>query len=277
MTLSAYFHAQKITLFAALPADLPPILKPRLMERVPGAQTVIFAALPYYVEEDCSNLAMFARARDYHAFAAQLSAGAVALLRENHPGCNAEGFADHSPYAEGVGAAMAGIGVLGDNGLLITKKYSSYVFIWELVTSLTMESLAAEGIPFGDGEAKRCSHCGACAHQCPGGCIGSGRTTCLSAISQKKGDLSPEEKQLLKSAPYAWGCDVCQEACPYTAAARAANTLETEIPYFREKRMRRLTVEKVHAMPEEEYVSFAFGWRKKDVMLRNLTLRGGDR
>jgi len=274
MTLSDYFLSEGISTFASLPADAPPIVKPRLMARVDSARTAVFAAIPYYAEGGASNLAMFARGRDYHALAQRLAREASALLAERHPGCAAAGFADHSPYDEVAGAAMAGLGVIGDNGLLITERYSSYVFIFALITSLTAEELDAEEIPRGKGEIRLCAHCGACAAACPGGCIGAGRASCLSAISQKKGELSEAEAAMLRAAPCAWGCDACQEACPHTAAARAAGTLDGAVPYFREARITHLTADAVRAMPDEEYQSYAFGWRRKEIMIRNLEIQG---
>ncbi len=275
MTLSEYLRGSGISLCAFLPADVPPITKPRLLERVPQAKSVLFAAIPYYVGGEAdANLAMFARPRDYHGYAAALTEDCRRILAQRHPGACAAGFADHSPYAEVRGAAMAGLGVIGDNGLLITEAYSSYVFIFELVTSLTPAEMAAEGIPAGGGEIRTCEHCGACGRACPGGCRGDERTRCLSAISQKKAALTEEEAELLRRAPHAWGCDVCQEICPHTARARAAGTLETPVIWFREERIPRLRTEDVTDMPEEAYAARAFGWRKKEIMLRNLRLRG---
>ena len=274
MILRDYLHQCGIIHFACLPADAPPILKPRLLAQIPRAESVLFAALPYYVHgETDADLAMFARSRDYHRFAALLTEECRNILTQAYPACAAVGFADHSPYSEVRGAAMAGLGVIGDHGLLITKGHASYVFIYELLTSLTLAQMEAQGIPRGDGSIRTCEHCGACTAACPGGCRDGDRRLCLSAISQKKAALSTEEEVLLRHASYAWGCDICQEVCPHTARARAAGTLETEIPFFREERIIRLSEEEVNAMPEDAYTSRAFGWRKKEIMLRNLRLR----
>ena len=129
MTLAEYFREQYIFLFSSLDAKSVPVVRPRLLAPVSDARSVVFAAIPYFVKEEASNLAMFARARDYHAYSAALGAGAASVLHERHPGCAVSGFADHSPYSEVQGAAMAGIGVMGENGLLITKPYSSFVFL----------------------------------------------------------------------------------------------------------------------------------------------------
>ena len=278
MTLAEYFREQYIFLFSSLDAKSVPVVRPRLLAPVSDARSVVFAAIPYFVKEEASNLAMFARARDYHAYSAALGAGAASVLHERHPGCAVSGFADHSPYSEVQGAAMAGIGVMGENGLLITKPYSSFVFLFDLVTSLTQEELESEGIPRGSGEIHTCRRCGRCRSACPGGCIGEDsdeRALCASAVSQKKGELSPQEIDILLASEYAWGCDTCQNVCPYTAEALRAGTIESRIPFFREGRIGILTEQQIRAMTEEEYRAYAFGWRKKDVMLRNLRLREG--
>ena len=270
MRLHDYFISAGVELFACLPADTLPVIHPHLLRALPDVRTVVFAAIPYYVSDESSNLAMFARGRDYHAFARTLGDGAAAILQNSHPQAKAAAFADHSPYNEVIGAAMAGLGVIGDNGLLITERYSSFVFLFELLTTLTPAEMEAEGIPCGDGVIRHCEHCGACGAACPGGCIGRDRTTCLSAIGQKKGKWGEEELRLFRTGEYAWGCDVCQTACPHTKRAIQAHTIDTPIPYFRENRLSTLTPDTVEAMDNDTYAAYAFGWRPKETMLRNL-------
>lgn len=270
MLLRDYFISQGLELFSYVPADALPVIHPHLLRALPDVDTVLFAAIPYYVSDESSNLAMFARGRDYHAFARTLGEGASAVLRRNHPQANTAAFADHSPYNEVTGAAMAGLGMIGDHGLLITERYSSFVFIFELLTTLTPAEMEAEGIPRGEGTVRFCEHCGACRTACPGGCIGRDRTTCLSAIGQKKGEWSEEELRLFRIGEYVWGCDVCQTACPHTKKAIQAHTIDTPVPYFRENRLSVLRAEAVEEMGDDTYTAYAFGWRPKEVMLRNL-------
>lgn len=271
MTLRDYFTKEGITLFAAMPFAALPLRLPRLLSSFSNPVSVVFAAVPYYLEGE-GNLARFARVRDYHAYAKSLGDGAVALLKERCPGMQAAAFADHSPFDEVRAAALAGLGLLGDNGLLITERYSSFVFLFALVTDRPLSFLLAEGIPEGPGVIKECAHCGACEKACPGGCIGGSRETCLSAITQKKGSLTETETALLKNAPFAWGCDICAEVCPHTKKARAAGTLETPIPYFKEHTLPRLSVRDVEVMTEDEYRSYPFGWRPKTTLIRNLSI-----
>ncbi len=273
-TLAEFFCAEKITLFSHLPIESVPQRVPRLLSDFPAPRTVVFAAIPYWTADvPGANLARFARVRDYHAFAAGLGAGAAACLGQRYPAARIRAFADHSPFDEVLGAAAAGIGILGDHRLLITEPYSSYVFLFTLVTDLPSAAVTAEGIPEGCGEVRTCEHCGACRRACPGGCTGDDRTSCASAISQKKGELTEREMEILRKSPAAWGCDACADACPHTKAARSAGTIGTEIPYFRDHVLLKITPADVAAMSEEQYKSYAFGWRKKDVLTRNLTIR----
>lgn len=272
MLLRDYFHSAGIDGIGYLPADSLPVIHPHLLRSLPDVRTVLFAAIPYHVSGETSNLAMFARGRDYHAFARALGEGASAILQMNHPNARSAAFADHSPYNEVAGAAMAGLGVIGDHGLLITERYSSFIFIFEFLTTLSPSEMEAEGIPQGDGIIRHCEHCGACTVACPGGCIGQDRSTCLSAIGQKKGELSEEEIRLFRSGKYVWGCDVCASVCPHTKRAAQAGTIDTPIPYFRENRLSKLTPEAVQSMDEKAYAAYAFGWRPKETMLRNLRI-----
>ena len=272
MLLRDYFHSAGIDGIGYLPADSLPVIHPHLLRSLPDVRTVLFAAIPYHVSGETSNLAMFARGRDYHAFARALGEGASAILQMNHPNARSAAFADHSPYNEVAGAAMAGLGVIGDHGLLITERYSSFIFIFEFLTTLSPSEMEAEGIPQRDGVIRHCEHCGACAAACPGGCIGRDRSTCLSAIGQKKGELSEEEIRLFRSGKYVWGCDVCASVCPHTKRAMQVGTIDTPIPYFKENRLLKLTPETVKSMDKETYAAYAFGWRPKDVMLRNLRI-----
>ncbi len=267
MTLREYFEAEGVVLTASLPLEDVPVRLPRLLASVRAPRSVVFAAIPYAAAVPPANLARFARVRDYHAYAASLGEGAVACLRVRYPDLSAAAFADHSPFDEVTGAALAGLGILGDHGLLITKPYSSFVFLFSLVTDLPLAALDAEDIPRGTGEIRFCEHCGACRDACPGSCIGRDRTTCVSAVTQKKADLTEAEEALLRRARTVWGCDVCQNVCPHTKAARP-----TEIPYFKDHVLGTLTADTVCAMTEEEYRTYAFGWRPREVLLRNLAL-----
>ena len=264
-----------ISAFAALPVSRLKITKPYLLRDFSPDAYALFTAIPYYVDEP-SNLASFAAVPDYHAFADALFFSVSDYIKRKYSK-SAEGFADHSPFDEVHGAASCGLGVIGDHGLLITKAHSSFVTVAELVTELTGKELMAEGVPVlpEPMPIAQCGHCGACAAACPTGAIGRhDKTSCLSCVTQKKGELTDDERAVLRRSPYVWGCDACQLACPYTKAAREVGTLETGIPYFRDRHIDEMTEKYMNAMTDEDYAKYTFSWRKRDVMLRNIRLKG---
>lgn len=278
-TLAGYFAEEGIKLFAACPAQSCSVTKEYLMKDVWKCGSVLFVLVPYFTQPRPDGLpasrrlplSAYASVYDYHAYMKSLLGGAVAILDEKYPGSVNAGFADHSPVDERQGAATAGLGVLGKNGLLISKQYSSFVFIGEIITTLGEDELLREGVRTQCTTPEECIGCGRCAEACPGKCIGCGRGTCISAVTQKKGELTEDEKNLLRRGGSVWGCDACQIACPYTAAAMAAGTLETNIPYFRDS-ARAYTRRDIETMSDEEYRLYPFSWRKREVLLRNIDI-----
>ena len=165
-----------------------------------------------------------------------------------------------SPINERDAAAMAGLGIIGDKGMLITEKYSSYVFLGEIITDIPT---TASPSPI-----ERCIGCGACKKACPMDKIG----VCLSSLTQKKGILTPDEEQAILSFGSAWGCDICQEVCPYTKRAMESGTIYTSIEYFQKELIPLLKREDIDKMSDTEFSQRAYSWRGKAVISRNLTL-----
>ena len=185
-------------------------------------------------------------------------------LRERFPGEKFAGFADHSPIDERDAAARAGLGIIGRNGMLITNPYSSYVFLGELITT--------KAVPCAAQEIGYCEDCGACRRACPMEAIG----TCLSALTQKKGALTDAEAETIRRYGSVWGCDICGEVCPHTRRALREGTIYSEIPFFSEQTVSRLTLAGLDAMDDEAFSARAFAWRGRETVQRNLLLFGTD-
>ena len=261
----------------AIPLSFCRVQKPYLLERagIPGTGTAVFFALPYLVAADAvsreRNLSLYAVPRDYHGYVRELEDTLLPALREAYPVRRFALFADHSPIAEVEAAAKAGLGVLGLNGLLITPDYGSFVFLCEIITDADYTAVTGRDMPNFPADPPLCERCGACLAACPAGCCGGDRTGCLSALTQKKGALTPDEGKAIQGGGLLWGCDTCQLACPHNQAVIAAGR-NTPIPYFLEHRLPRLSTAALDTMSDGEFASRAYAWRGRAVIRRNASL-----
>lgn len=269
MSIKELFLANYIDNFMAIPLSKCKITKDYLLKDFTKNASVIFITIPYNVGVE-SNLASFAAVPDYHIFANNLFAE-ISNYITNKFNVLSKGFADHSPFDEIYMAASCGLGIIGDNGLLITNDFGTYICIGELVCELSLEKLESEGIPTIENtlDIKNCEHCGACQKACPANAINN-KNNCISSVSQKKQDLTKEEIELIKNSEYIWGCDVCQKVCPHSQ-----NVKLTPIPYFHENVINKMTHDKLSIMSDEEYKKYTFSWRKKEIMERNLNINEG--
>ena len=258
-----------IEYYAMLPFSECRVMRPYLYEREAGflPQSVLVFCVPYYNGKP-KNMSAYAAGYDYHRFMKTLLASLISSWQESYPQNRFLGFSDHSPIDERHAAARAGLGVMGKNGLLITEKYSSYVFIGEVLTDLAPSFFKMSPL----GPALRCADCGLCCSACPTKALTDGDAACLSAITQKKGALTPDEEAVLRQNGSIWGCDRCQEVCPYTKKALHAGSIYTPIPYFQMGTLSCLTAALLDNMPDEEFSRRAFSWRGKELLYRNLSL-----
>ena len=272
-SLDAVFASDSITQYAAIPFSACRVTLPRLLERDPFfiPRTVLLYLVPYYAGPT-ENVSLYAASRDYHLFFKSFGEKLIGYLKSVFPGGGFCSYGDHSPINECDAAAKAGLGVIGRNGLLINSVYASLVFIGDVVTDVSPEEfpLCREPQP-----VAFCENCGACAAACPTGILSGNGSLCLSAVTQKKGELTPEEKELLLAHGSAWGCDLCQIACPHVRRAIKSGDALTPIAFFQSDRTPRLTYDLVANMPEADFKSRAYAWRGRKTLLRNLALLEG--
>lgn len=267
-TVKSLLAAEGIRLVAPLSLADCTVQKPYLLTRAGiSTGTAILFAVPYYTthcDHSARNISAYAVSADYHGFFAALFQQILPALRAAFPKHRFAGFTDHSPIAEPEAAVRAGLGFFGCNHLFLTKEHSSYVFLGEIVTDAIL--------PAPKGEITVCPGCNACQRACP---VALDIPNCLSALTQKKGELTATEAKALRAHGIAWGCDRCQEACPVTLSAKRDGTLYSDIPYFNDTAIPHLTAEAVAAMSEEEFAARAYSWRGRSVILRNLYLLEG--
>lgn len=264
-TVKGILAAEGIDCVAHLPLAACRVTRSYLLERAGIADgTVFIFAVPYYTdscEHPDRNISAYAVSRDYHAYFSALFERVLPQLRQAFAGHTFCGFADHSPIDEVGAAVAAGLGSVGRNHLFLTPRHGSYVFLGEIVTDALLPAAACT--------PPTCEGCNACLKACP---VGLDSTRCLSALTQKKGELSEDEQRALLAHGLAWGCDICQEVCPVNRRAKSSGSLYTTVDFFKKSATPVLTSDAVEAMTDEEFAARAFAWRGRAVILRNLKM-----
>jgi epoxyqueuosine reductase len=183
-----------------------------------GVRSVLMLGLPYATDKPrpvASGQGRISRyawgERDYHDVIHERLAQLVAWLKQQVPGAQARGVVDTAPLLEREFAQLAGLGWIGKHTLLINKPAGSYFFLAALLTD--QELVPDE--PFG---ADHCGTCRACLDACPTQAFPQpyvlDATRCISYLTIELRDSIPQD---LRPGIGDWlfGCDVCQEVCPW--------------------------------------------------------------
>ena len=225
-----------------------------------GYRTLIVAVFPYYCAGENELFSKYCTVYDYHKVVKDEFDRIFAPL-----GVEYLSFTDISPFREKQLAESLGLGEIGEHNLLLTEKYGSFVFLGEV--------LLKEELPEKTGSfPKLCTHCGNCKKACPTNALENGfeRGKCLSFLSQKK-QLTDEEEALYVKSKLAWGCDICQFACPVNQKVQ-----KTPIDAFKQASLT-LTKEEILALSEEEfqakYQDYAFAYKGIEILRRNVRLQ----
>lgn len=187
---------------------------------VTGARSVIVLLFNYFPEREITSESVFkiskyAYGNDYHeVIKKKLNILCDELIRIDNKAV-ARGFVDSAPVLERAWATRAGLGWIGKNSMLITRKKGSFFFLAEIITSLEPEY----DQPFG---GNYCGDCSRCLDACPTraiiapGVVDARR--CISFLTiENKGEIPENFKGNFDN--WIFGCDVCQDVCPWNRFA----------------------------------------------------------
>ena len=187
-------------------------------ERYPWAQSTVVILVPYapqrpHAPDDALShfVSRYAQGDDYHDVLDRI----LRRFEEAMPGVKSWRYVDTGPLSDRSLAAQAGLGWIGKNGMLISEQDGSWFFIGVLLTALEND-IPAESV------SDRCGTCTRCLDACPTNAILPDRTIasslCIShATIEQRGPLDTSVAERL--AGNAFGCDICQEVCPWNGRA----------------------------------------------------------
>ncbi len=164
-------------------------------------------------------------------------------------------FVDTGMLMERELAVKAGLGYFSKNTNIINEKFGSSFFIGYIMVDKELDVKTNQ-------VQNNCGSCTICADNCPTGAINGDYTInhhkCLSYITQKKEELSQEEKLFIENNVY--GCDVCLKVCPKNKNNLYYKKEEIEFSDF---------INNTQKTFKEKYAKTGFCWRGNSVIKRN--------
>ena len=193
-------------------------LDPRLL--VPGAKSVVSLVYNYFPKKDLSNqtelkIAKYAYGEDYHLVIKDKLKHFIQYIREEIGEVNGRAFVDSAPVHERAWAAKSGVGWIGKNSLILNRSMGSFFFLAELILDLEL----TPDQPIRD----YCGTCTACMDACPTEAIPQPQVVdgskCISYFTIELKDELPAEMKG-KFDNWIFGCDICQDVCPWNKFSR---------------------------------------------------------
>ncbi len=229
---------------------------------LPSVKTIMSIAFPYNDNSFVNNgFSIYTQRLDYHKVVKTYLNKICDFI--SSLGGQALGFVDSTCLSERYIAYLAGVGFIGRNNMIITKKYGSYVFLGEILMDIQLD--CAEINHYQDIYSE-CGTCQNCLRGCPTKSLSTADCNiCLSYLTQKK-HLSLEEANLLKGNIF--GCDFCQNICPYNQNISITNLVEFKSLDFMQQPVE-IYANMTNSFFKDYVKQASCGWRGKNVIKRN--------
>ena len=208
--------------------DIDKRLNPQLL--IENVKSIIIVLLNYYPRQkqsDCEApvISKYAYGTDYHFVLKDKLKKLFSFIQTEIKPCNAQAFTDSAPILERAWARRAGLGWIGKNSNLISVKHGSFFFIGELILDVEL--------PYDEPNQVR-DHCGTCTRciaACPTKAILINRAVdarkCISYQTiEVKGSLDENLKGQFENRVF--GCDICQDVCPWNLKSKPHNEPDFE-------------------------------------------------
>ncbi|MBV8780614.1 MAG: tRNA epoxyqueuosine(34) reductase QueG [Phycisphaerae bacterium] len=191
----------------------------------PGTRSIICVAMNYHVtlqersdSEGSGRIARYALGDDYHEVIKGKMHRLADWLQKAAPGTRTRCGVDTAPIMERELAARAGIGWIGKNTCVIHPRVGSWILLGEVLTTLDL--------PSDEPIADHCGSCSRCIDACPTGAIEKAyhldARKCISYLTiEHRGEL--DERKQASIGDWLFGCDICQDVCPFNRRAPEAN------------------------------------------------------
>ncbi len=207
---------------------------PRLL--VEGTKSVVLVLQNYKPHRETHQvsdfkLAKYAYGRDYHKVVKNRLKKLMSFIQSDvAPEAEGRFFVDSAPVSERSLAARAGLGWRGKNTNLIHPRLGSFFFIGEILLNIEL--------PYGEAIKEACGGCTRCLAACPTGALTApyqlDANKCISYLTiENKGKISEEFAGQFEG--WIFGCDICQDVCPWNWKARPHNEPDFDLrPAFRD-------------------------------------------
>jgi epoxyqueuosine reductase len=245
-------------------------LNPELL--FPGVRSVIVTGLNYYTESKLTGnsipvISKYAYGASYHDVIKGKLEEILISVKQCYPGTEGKAFVDSGPLLEKAWAREAGLGWPGKHSVLINDRIGSFFFLGIILINRELDY----DKPFAE---DKCGRCRICIEACPTGAINGNRTIdtrkCIAYLTIESKAPVPSGMSVHMEGRV-FGCDRCQEVCPWNKNASEHNVQEFQI----NPEMELMTAEDWRDVSREKFKRLfrrsAIGRKKYETFIENLT------